>query len=331
MIYYNKIVCKFNKNLIELNNSHHALYLKNFITKYLFKLKNYIWIIENTSIMLEYDKNITIDLIEKYPYKWYYFHLSYNPNLTEEFILKYPHQNWNIKYLIENNKITDFKALSKFKNINQSILYKYPDKPWDWEWLIQNTDICINEFYCCNTYYSYITEEFILKYPYKNWDIDYLIKINKITDFKSLSKFKIINDYILYYYPDKPWDWEWLIQNIDNRIELDISLNLIEKYYYKWNYKLLSRNPNLTEEFILKYPHQNWDIDYLIENNKITDFIALSKFININEEIINEYPNKPWDWGYIIDKNINLKKIKNINLKKIKNKLIFKKIFYKIN
>ena len=336
----------------------------------------------------EKDNRISMNLIKKYPYKWNYWTLSKNPNIIEEFILKYPNKNWDIKYLINNNKITDFIILSKFKKITQGIINRYPNKPWDWEWLIKNTDINVEKYISFNLIEKYqykwnyyllsknpnITKEFILKYPYKNWnklyliknnkinnnnilnkikniiimiqgifyliknikfkfeynngsiklsifqkfteefilknlyfnwDIDYLIKNNKITNFKALSKFKDINQETIDKYPNKQWDWEWLIENTDISVEKYIQFDLIKKYPYKWNCQNLSKNPNITEDFILKYPYQNWNIKYLIKNDKITDFKALSKFKKINQYIIDEYPNKPWDWEWLIQ-NINV-------------------------
>ena len=74
--------------------------------------------------------------------------------------------------------------------------------------------------------------------------MNYLIN-NKITDFKALNKFKYIKHCIIKKYPDKLWDWKWLIKNNDINVEYYISLNLIEKYKYNWNYYLLSYNKNL--------------------------------------------------------------------------------------
>ena len=294
----------------------------NCIIKY---SNRFIWLIENTDITIECNKNIFMNLIKKYKEKWNYRILSYNPNLTEEFILKYPYKDWDIKYLIENNKITDFKALSKFNNINQYIIDKYPNKPWDWEWIIENINIKKHknkQNYRDLSYNPNITEEYILKYPYQNWDIRYLIKNNKITDFKALSKFKNITHCIIYKYLNKPWDWEWIFINTSIYIEEYIPLDIIEKYSYKWDYSELSYNPNLTEEFILKYPYKNWDIGYLIKNNKITNFKALTKFININQYIIDKYPNKPWDWERIIENT-------NIDVKNYISPNIIKKYLYK--
>ena len=300
------------ENLIENNKITDFNILSKFkninqyiIGKYLNKPWNWKWLIENTDIDVE--KYIQLELIEKYPYKWNYYLLSENPNITEEFILKYPYQHWNIWYLIEKNKITNFKALSKFKYIKHCIIEKYPNKPWDWEWLIENINIYIKKYnkYLILSTDENITEEFILKHPYKNWNIEYLIENNKITNFKALTKFKYLYKYIIHKYPDKPWDWEWLIENTDIDVEIYISLELIEKYPYKWDYLRLSKNPNIIEDFILKYPYKLWNIDYLINNNKITNFTILSKFTHITRYIIRFHPDKPWDWEWLIE-NTNI-------------------------
>ena len=306
-----------NNKIIDFKALNKFKYLNGFIIKkYLNKLWDWEWLIENTNIYIE--NCIPFNLIEKYSHKWDYYFLSKNLKLTEEFILKYPNKYWDIGYLIDNNKITNFKALTKFKYIDEDIINNYSDKPWDWEWLnehIYNVKQ-FKEYRFLNQDLS-ITEEFILKYPYKKWDIIKLINNNKITNFKVLSKFKNINQYIIDNYPNKPWDWEWLIENTNICVEEYIPLNLIKKYLYKWNYYFLSKNSNLTEEFILKYPYQNWDIEYLIENNKIIDFNSLSKFKYIYDYIINNYKNKPWDWEWLIENtSINIEKY--ISLKLIK-------------
>ena len=298
---------------------------------------NWEWLIQNTDYNVE--EYIPFNLIEKYPYKWDYYKLSYNPNITKEFILKYPYKNWDIDYLIENNKITNFKDLINFKNITENIIKKYPNKSWDWEWIIENTDIELEKYisldlikkylykwdYYKLTYNQNLTEEFILEYPYQHWDIIYLIENNKITDFNELSRFKYINEDIIKKYPNKLWDWEWLIEKNFINIYLYIPIEIIKKYKNKWNYYVLSKNPNLTEEFILEYPYKNWNIKYLIDNNKITDFKSLSKFKYLYRCSISNYPNKPWDWEWLfentnfeIEKYIPMEIVYNSPFKKYK-------------
>ena len=349
-----------------LNNGFNVLtYFKNInqyiIDKYPNKSWDWEWLIENTDIKVE--KYISIDLIEKYSYKWNYCDLSKNPNLTEEFILKYPYKNWDIEYLFNYNRIIyKYTDLSYFKNISEFIIenHKFPKNigyldyqewnllwGWDWEWLIENTDFnlekCIPKYlvekylnkldYRGLSYNIDIKKEFILKYPYKNWDIEYLIDNNKITDFNALTKFKNIKQNIIDKYPDKLWDWEWLIENTDINVEKYISIYLIEKYLIKWNYKKLGRRIDIKKEFILKYPYKNWDIEYLIDNDRITDFNALTKFKNIKQNIIDKYPNKPWDWEWLIENtDIKLEKYISINLiEKYPYKWVYQKLSYNPN
>ena len=86
---------------------------------------------------------------------------------------------------------------------------------------------------------------------------------------------------------------------------------------------------NDIKNFILKYPNKNWNIDYIIKNNIITDFKDLNKLKNIIDYIINKYPNNPWKWLSIF-KNTNIDIIDfilkhhdhNSNDPLVKNKLI---------
>ena len=95
-------------------------------------------------------------------------------------------------------------------------------------------------------------KNFILKKSNDYWNIIYLIENIKISNFNASSKFEYIN-YIIDYYPDKPWDWEfweWLVENININIKEYIPLDMIEKYPNKWNYKKLK---NITKKFFYKY------------------------------------------------------------------------------
>ena len=323
----------FTQNIIKyinklLKHNVNNIYIKN-NNLYLVCLYNKTYV----NIILSIMKNTEINLFDnklfkKYPHNWNCQKLSKNSKITEKFILDYPNKDWNIKYLIDNNKITDFKSLSKFKNINDNIINKYPDKPWDWDWLFENTNLNVIDRISLKLMEKYeykldyqnlsknknLTEEFIMKYPYKNWNIYNLVKNNKITDFNILSKFKNINQEIINKYPDKPWDWDWLFENTNLNVIDRISLKLMEKYEYELDYQNLSKNKNLTEEFIMKYPYKNWNIYNLVKNNKITDFNILSKFKNINDNIINKYPDKLWDWDWLFE-NTNLNVFHKISLK----------------
>jgi len=63
--------------------------------------------------------------------------------------------------------------------------------------------------------------------------------------------------------------------------------------------KYISKNPNLTLEFIDKYPDENWNWKHISKNPRLTlDFI-------------DRYPDKDWNWNYI-SANSNIY-IHNIN------------------
>jgi hypothetical protein len=85
---------------------------------------------------------------------------------------------------------------------------------------------------------------------------------------------------------EEPWDGisrnpnltiEFIKENLDN----------------PWNWSELSCNPNLTIEFINANPDKPWDWDYISMNP------------NITMEMINSNLDKPWSWKYI-SRNPNL-------------------------
>ena len=54
------------------------------------------------------------------------------------------------------------------------------------------------------------------------------------------------------------------------------------------------QNPNITMEFIEKYPEKPWNWGYISENP------------NITMEIIEKHPEKPWDWDIYLVIQISL-------------------------
>ena len=88
-------------------------------------------------------------------------------------------------------------------------------------------------------------------------------------------------------------------------------MEIIEKYPDKqWNWKGISRNPNLTMEMIEKNPDKPWDWQLISQNNFKKDkenFIKekIKQYFkdNIYEQLIQKvfHPNnidKFEDWGY---------------------------------
>ena len=75
-------------------------------------------------------------------------------------------------------------------------------------------------------------------------------------------------------------------------------MEIIEKYrgtiigiLGDWNWEYISMNPNITMEFIEKYPEKPWDWDWISGNP------------NITMEIIEKHPEKPWNWDCISRKS----------------------------
>ena len=85
---------------------------------------------------------------------------------------------------------------------------------------------------------------------------------------------------------------------------MNILKYLLEKYpNERWDWKRMSRNPNLTMDIIEKYPNKPWNWESISQNP------------NITIETIEKYPNKPRSWqGVSLNPNITIEFIeKNIN------------------
>ena len=82
--------------------------------------------------------------------------------------------------------------------------------------------------------------------------------------------------------PDKPWNWKRISRNPN--ITWEIITDNPDK---PWDWSNISQNPNINMEIIRTNPEKPWDW-YLISRNP-----------NITMEIILENPNKPWNWRAI--------------------------------
>ena len=78
-------------------------------------------------------------------------------------------------------------------------------------------------------------------------------------------------------HPEKPWDWKWISRNPN------ITMEFIEKHLEKpWNWGWISENPNITMEMIEKNPEKPWNWAYISKNPNIT-----FEFIENNIDRIN--------------------------------------------
>ena len=123
-------------------------------------------------------------------------------------------------------------------------------------------------------------------------------------------------------YIQKKWDeyfWNFLMKYEDKldwgRVSSNpnITMEFIEKYPEKpWDWDFISRNPNLTMAMIAKYPYKPWNWNHISLNKNITMEIiennpdkswnwnyGISYNPNLTMEIIDKYSDKPWDWNQI--------------------------------
>jgi len=116
---------------------------------------------------------------------------------------------------------------------------------------------------------------------------------------------------------NEPWNWSWYsISRNPN-----VTLEFIEKYIDKnWCWRSLSRHPNITLEFVEKYINKKWNWECLSRHPNITlEFVekyidknwnweCLSRHPNITIEMIKKYYNLPWDLHVILNRNFNEEK-----------------------
>ena len=67
----------------------------------------------------------------------------------------------------------------------------------------------------------------------------------------------------------------------------------------KVEWKSLSRNPDITMEFVLAHPDKPWDWKWLSYNPNITMEFVLAPFSRRGEAVTHDYSDKPWDWGML--------------------------------
>jgi hypothetical protein len=240
-------------------------------------------------------QNITMEFIQKHPeYPWDWNEVSRNPNLTSEFIEKYPEYEW------------DWKIISRHDNISMEFVEKHPEYPWDWNEVSKNPNLTFN---------------MVIKYPEKKWFWQHILESNTTIPFDNLDEYietwnmdmfslsgnpAITVGFIIKY--KKDLNWERITSNSS------ITMDIIEAYpELPWKTGYIKYNPNVTPEFILKYPDYDWgDMETNIYHNKnITpEFIVshpelgLEKYItfcsNLTPEFVREHIDYCWDWSAIL-------------------------------
>lgn len=246
----------------------------------------------NTNVCKNFD--VVINNIER---PWNFESLS--KNVTWDIIEKYPMLHWNFYQLSKNKKICNSKE--SFKRLK-----KYLHHPWDfefisyckyitWEDVIKNPQIHWD--YDRLSYYMpwYVITSFISP---ELWNLELLSSNSNVT-------FEIIKTN-----PNINWDPYGVSRN--KNITLDIILRNLD---FPWNIEGLFLNKNITINDIFKYPgifKADYDITYnLVKKGLTVDLLVknfnspifrnkhnwkrLSKYLNMND-IFAHLSEYPWDY-----------------------------------
>jgi hypothetical protein len=172
----------------------------------------------------------------------------------------------------------DYMILSGNPNITLDVIDANPDKPWDWfyvselqsvtlEYVLQNLD---KEWHWFTLSFSLeLTMQDIQSKPDLPWEWDGL-SINKCRTIT-------LNDIVANI--DKPWSWAYLSANSKFTLaDIDNSAHL------PWQYEFVSKNVNLTLDYVLSNPEKNWNWNLISQNPGIT------------LDDITSNMDLPWSW-----------------------------------
>lgn len=243
---------------------------------------------------------------------WNYSSLSYNSSITANYIKANIDKPW------------DFHGLSENTAINSELVDEYPDKPWDYGELCNNPSISLdfllrnydrNDIKRHISYNPNITWEIVQNNPNIEWSYDGLSCNSNIT-------WEIVSNNSGY------WDFERMMQfnpNITWEIIQELPIYLrdfctanpnvmlnIEDYEHLVDYRVLSQNFAITEEYVLKHLDKHWDysaLSYRLQKitwkllsvtlDKPWDYQALSCKISLSLEEFKKVMDKPWIFTYL--------------------------------
>lgn len=176
-------------------------------------------------------------LIAFVPDKWFAGLIDTRPYIPVDIIETYIDKPW------------DWKKLSHAPYISPYFISKHCDKDWDWERLSHRSDMSL--------YY-------VAKHVDKPWDWKYLTSRHDVTckfivahidkdwNWGKLSHMKKLTWHLVFAYPEKSW---W-------KKALSIRKDLKEEYILRcpglWNFRALSKNPLVSEEFVKKHWTLPW-------------------------------------------------------------------------
>tara|TARA_Y100000782_G_scaffold109878_1_gene135409 strand:+ start:7045 stop:8391 length:1347 start_codon:yes stop_codon:yes gene_type:complete len=251
-------------------------------------------------------RKFTINLFNKYS-KFLdldLYSVSSNENLDYMIVDELIHLNW------------EWDCLSVYLKNVEILITKYPEKPWDWRALSYNKSLSL-KFIENNLQMFWdwrglsgnpvITIEFVERYPEHPWNklglidnpnltVEYVNKNFKIEDFKD-NYFREIDDCWEGYYLCDAIDitrfdylhlYEWEKYALGNN---NVTIEFLNKHRdreHYWNWGILSRNPNVTIEFVKENLDKPWNWNSLSSNK------------NIKMEDIENNLDFPWEWENII-------------------------------
>ena len=197
------------------------------------------------------------------------------------------------------------------------IIEENSDLEWVWRGITENPNLTINfirkyenNFEGCWDIISRnknIQMEDIENNLYLPWDFEFISNNTNLSE----ATLAVTIDFALKY--KNKMDWDWVFLNEKMTLEI-IGLNPD----LPWNYRYISSNPNLTINFIKKYPNKDWSWSIISCNSNITmedieshpeyawDYKSISKNPNLTENFINKYFDQDWNWDGISENpNIN--------------------------
>jgi hypothetical protein len=198
--------------------------------------------------------------------------ISYNNNLTINIILQNLHKDLN------------WFSISSNSNITMDIVEQYKELPWDRQGLSFNDNIIKHNMKkSSETIKLY---DIYKIYKHKNFNVSKFLsnikKDNRLKYYmKGLSSNSNVNSKDIENNIDLDWDWNLVSKNIN------LSSEFIQKYIYKLNWENLSLNPTI-------------DIDFIEStlNDLPWDFRKLSKNPNLNLKFIEKYIDH-FDFDYL--------------------------------
>ncbi len=260
--------------------------------------------------------NLTEELIEKYPYRdWYWGTIAQSGNISISFIRKHIDKFPNT---IEDYKYwgNQWMMLSLNTNFKPQDIFNNLDLPWKFEWLSMNPIFSIKDIkdninlpwdYTYLLVNSNINYKDIYLNPELNWDRYYIPYIKNFPEEILNLPYPINFDCKNKIIPTLPASY------LDCLVESpSITLEIIEKYpdfpwQYNNNISCLPYNPNITPEFIKKHPELNLEMkcptysyNNIIRSSKFNNLTKSSKYRHHLENLLDSsYINEPKDNQYI--------------------------------